>query len=215
MKKSLCVSAFLGCCLFSSFAACSPKMNPSKESAPEYDTVCYRSSCSGMDEGNRTPSFADEILIFVTSGHDSRCYYYGSSAAFNDSPDVPFPGFLTLQAQDVHISGNSVSFVLDSNGQHFYSQPVEIGLRGDADIMSAGYQRWVQPEDEFWHQAKFTGKLKGDSLVLNNSFIDSAFNSSRPLVFVKEDYQQVKRHYLRSLVSAKDVKENSLGTAFE
>lgn len=104
------------------------------------DTLCYHyyASDSSVD-GQRVPDMFDEILVLVRNGSTAKCLYYGPSIEFDNSPEPFLPGFITLEATDLSMNDGRICFRLNPTGRKYFSQPVELQLHTENEILAIAY----------------------------------------------------------------------------
>lgn len=149
----------------------------------------------------------DEILVLVRSGNETTCMYYGPSIEFDDSPEPFLPGFIMLGATDFVMGDGKISFKLNPAGRRYYSQPVELNLLTDEDVISSGYKLWIQAPEFFWMEVTFEGTYDNDSVSICNKTL----RPEETKIFYKEPLRDVMKGYKRSLIDAESERENNAG----
>ncbi|MBR6285758.1 MAG: hypothetical protein IKR18_02035 [Bacteroidaceae bacterium] len=149
----------------------------------------------------------DKILVVVNEGKKYRCFYYGTSDDFMDAREGFLPGFIALEASELKLDGDAISFHLNSTDCNFYSQPVETDLRNERDIIRAGYKLWLQTPFSCWENVLMEGTFSGDSIVLVNK---TFYSWLTPDVYYRESPERVKALYNRNLISPEDERRNNV-----
>ena len=176
---------------------------PAMASTP--DTLYFHYYASDID-GVRNFDMEDRIIVIVKDDNKYKCFYYGTSDDFEEAREGYLPGFISLEATNLSFSGGEISFHLNSTNHNFYSQPVEIGLHTDEDIIAAGYKLWFQPSENCWRDVTLHGTYTQDSIVIYNETVPYATGS---IVFHKEPIERIKS-YSRELISPDLERENNI-----
>lgn len=176
---------------------------PAMASTP--DTLYFHYYASDID-GVRNFDMEDRIIVIVKDDNKYKCFYYGTSDDFEEAREGYLPGFISVEATNLSFSGGEISFHLNSINHNFYSQPVEIGLHTDENIIAAGYKLWFQPSENCWRDVTLHGTYTQDSIVIYNETVPYANGS---IVFHKEPVERIKS-YSRELISPDLERENNI-----
>lgn len=169
------------------------------------DTLFFHHYASDID-GVKNFDMEDKIIVIVKDDYESKCFYYGTSDDFDEAREGYFPGFITLEANDLSIKGKKISFRLNSTDYNFYSQPIEIGFHTEAEIEKAGYKRWFIPSFNCWKDVHMEGTISKDSIIIENKTLP--FNG--PAVFYRERMEKIKSEYRRDLIDPKYERKNNI-----
>lgn len=169
------------------------------------DTLYFHYYASGMD-GVKKIDMEDKIIVIVKDKHRYKCFFYGTSDDFEEAREGYLPGFISIEATNLSFSGGEISFHLNSTNHNFYSQPVEIGLHTDENIIAAGYRLWLQPSENCWCDVTLRGTYTQDSIVIYNETFPYINDS---IVFYKEPMERIKS-YNRNLISPDLERENNI-----
>lgn len=82
-------------------------------------------------------------------------YFWGTTDEFMDVREGYLPGFMVLPMEDIEQRGDTLNFVLDSNGHKFYSAPVSIYIHDPAKEHCDTLHAWLQNDDQWWDRVKY------------------------------------------------------------
>lgn len=169
------------------------------------DTICYHyyASDSSVD-GQCVADMFDEILVLVRNGSTTKCLYYGPSIEFDDSPEPFLPGFITLEATDLSMSDGRICFRLNPTGRKYFSQPVELWLHTESEILDAGYRLWLQAPEFFWLDVMCEGTYNDEQISISNKTL----RPEETKVFYKEPIGLARSVYKRDLITTEDELQN-------
>lgn len=157
----------------------------------------------------------DVVFSLQRTGGGWEGRFYGTSDEFCDVREGFQPGFFVLDMQHIRRDGDSISFVLDSRGGTYFSQPVDIGLASAEAARAAGYHLWLQFPDQFADSVCFKGRvLPSGSIELHNTKYDQW--GGRPREFVplsRKKVEQLGRRKMDPLDEQDNRKWDNAGAA--
>lgn len=168
------------------------------------DTLFFHHYASNIN-GVKNFDMEDKIIVIVKDGYKYKCFYYGTSDDFEEAREGYLPGFISVEATNLSVSEGKISFHLNSTNHNFYSQPVEVGLYTDENIIASGYKLWLQASSNCWRDVLFCGTYTQDSIIIHNK----TFPYNDSMVFYKEPMARIKS-YNRNLISSDLERENNI-----
>lgn len=169
------------------------------------DTVCYHYYAANSSvDGKRVSDMFDEILLLVRNGSTTKCLYYGPSVEFDNSPEPFLPGFITLEATDLTMNDGRICFRLNPTGRKYFSQPVELQLHTEREILDAGYHLWLQAPVFFWLDVMCEGTYNDEQISISNKTL----RPEETKVFYKEPISLARSVYKRDLITTEDELQN-------
>ena len=157
----------------------------------------------------------DAVFSLQRTGGGWEGRFYGTSDEFCDVREGFLPGFFVLDMQHIRRDGDSISFVLDSRGGTYFSQPVDVGLASAEAARAAGYHLWLQIPNQFADSVCFKGRvLPSGSIELHNTKYDQW--GGRPREFVplsRKKVEQLGRRKMDPLDEQDNRKWDNAGAA--
>lgn len=89
-------------------------------------------------------------------------YMWTTSDEFYDAREGFYPGFAILRMQRIELRGDTLSFHLDSRGEHYFSGPVPLTHHTSRQALRAGCHPWGQPAYEAFYDSVAYQALVGE-----------------------------------------------------
>lgn len=115
-------------------------------------------------------------------------YFWGTTDEFEDVREGYYPGFMVLPMQDIEQRGDTLNFVLDSNGHKFYSAPVSIYVHDPVKEHCDTLHAWLQKDNQWWTRVKYTAvfsKNRKELTIIGKSKFE--YFQNEPHIFTEYD----------------------------
>ena len=154
-----------------------------------------------IDETDPNP-MNDNIIELRYKGNAIEGYFWGNSDDYSEAREGYLPGFFILKMKDVKVKNDSIFFVLDSNNESYFSNPIDISIHSSKEAIKRGYHLWRQNFSFFYDRIGYKGTISHDGMMLNKTKYPY-LNTHK---FIRTSFDKIKKRNRR--LSMNDEKKN-------
>ena len=105
--------------------------------------------------------------------------------------------------KDVKVNNDSIFFVLDSNNESYFSNPIDISIHSSKEAIKRGYHLWLQNFSFFYDRIGYKGTISHDTMMLLDKTKYPYLNIHK---FIRTSFDKIKKRNKR--LSIKNEKNN-------
>ncbi len=155
-----------------------------------------------IDDSNPNP-MNDNIIELKYKDNTIEGYFWGNSDEFSVAREGYLPGFFILKMKDVKVNNDSIFFVLDSNNESYFSNPIDISIHSSKEAIKRGYHLWLQNFSFFYDRIGYKGTISHDTMMLLDKTKYPYLNIHK---FIRTSFDKIKKRNKR--LSIKNEKNN-------
>lgn len=144
-------------------------------------------------------AWEDRIIELVYRGDSVSGCMWGTSDEFQGAREGYYPGHYVIGLKDVRICGDSIFFILDSRGERFFSNPVDVDIHTSAEAKERGWHDWTQDPRSAYAVVPCRGYISGDTIVMKEVHVkmqhsyDDFYSFCGDMLFVRTSLDSVRR----------------------
>ena len=150
---------------------------------------------------NNNISFEDNIIeLRYDEGKLVDGYFWGTSDEFDSGREGYRPGATVLQMKDLKIKDDTISFMLDSQGQIFFSNAIDVDIHSCEEALKKGYRVWIEtpdtivdsPHSPFYGKVSYKGRMYNDAIEIDYAEENSSCSFVDIRYFVRKSLEEIK-----------------------
>ncbi len=127
-------------------------------------------------------------------------FFWGTSDEFDSGREGYRPGAIVLQMKDLKISNDTISFTLDSRGQIFFSNAIDVDIHSCEEALKKGYRVWIEtpdtivdsPHSPFYGKVSYKGRIYNDTIEIDYTEEYSKYSFGDIRYFVRKSLKEIK-----------------------
>ncbi|MCD8237076.1 MAG: hypothetical protein LUD00_10605 [Prevotellaceae bacterium] len=121
-------------------------------------------------------------------------FFWGTSDEFDCGREDYRPGAIVLQMKDLKISNDTISFTLDSRGQIFFSNAIDVNIHSCEEAQEKGSRLWLQNPGwmPFRDTVRYKGIIHDDTIGIDYIEEDSECSFGFIRYFVRKSLEEIK-----------------------
>ena len=205
MRQSELISYTVASLTIVAFAACGnkkPSATGMSETAAASDSIVSTAESAKETRDSVyyywpevNSGFQYSVMELVLKGEKVLSgYFWGTTDEFEDVREGYYPGFMALPMEDIEQRGDTLNFVLDSNGHKFYSAPVSIYVHDPVKEHCDTLHAWLQKDNQWWDRVKYTAvfsKNRKEITIVGKSKFE--YFQNEPHVFTEYDIDSLAK----------------------